>query len=306
MFKCPICESTGYTLKYEIKSNLEKIPEGLTRSKKINAKIIACSNCGLEANEKIIHDFDFSKLYKKDSIYSKSDTYKATEEYPTYSKDIIDLISSLHSSEHTILEIGAFTGNLLSKLKEITNNCEGVELDPNAVSIAKEKKLNIHCGEIYDHKFDGEKYNIILGIGLLEHIQKPVKFLKRLRESLEEDGFIILQYPNRKSLNALISKNTKHSWDMYSEPGHIFFYDRYNIEKLLDICDLKLHKFYTATILTRGKIPILPYRWGRLEIKIKIFIQKNKILLIVYKKLMQILDVFKIGDTSLVVIKVKK
>ena len=141
MYKCPICKSKDYTLKYDINSYLEKVPEGLIRSNKVNVKIIACSNCGLEANEKITTNFDFSKLYKKDLIYSKSKTYKASDEYPIYTRDILDLISSFCSDDFCLLEIGAFTGSLLSRLTELKIKCEGVELDQNAVAIAEKKKI---------------------------------------------------------------------------------------------------------------------------------------------------------------------
>lgn len=303
MFKCPVCGYTDYKLKYNINSRLEKVPAGLTRPQKVNVKIIACRNCGLESNSKVINNFDFYNLYKQQSIYSKSETYKVNDEYPTYTKDIIDLLRSLYIEGYTVLEIGSFTGNLLFKLRKTGIKCEGVELDPNAAAIAKKRKLDVlYCGEVYDSHFDGKKYNIIIGIGILEHIQEPVKFLKRLKDLLEENGVIILQYPNRESLNALISRNTKHSWDMYAEPGHVFFYNKRNVKELLDRCDLRLKTFFTATILSRGKIPILPLRIVTLEEKIRHITQRNNILFFVYKKLLQLLDIFKMGDTNLIIV----
>lgn len=307
MFKCPICGSREYKLKCNINSRLKKVPAGLTRPQKVNVKIIACTNCGLEANSKVINNFDFSNLYKQQSIYSKSETYKINDEYPTYTKDIIDLLRSFYKEGYIVLEIGSFTGNLLFKLRKMGIKCEGVELDPNAAAIAKKRKTDVYCGEVYDSHFDGKKYNIIIGIGILEHIQEPVKFLKRLKDLLEENGVIILQYPNRESLNALISRETKHSWDMYTEPGHVFFYNKKNVKELLDRCGLKLKKFYTATILSRGKTPIMPVRINFLEEKIRHITQRNNnIVFFIYKKLLQLLDVFKMGDTGLIIVERKK
>ena len=306
MFKCPICGLRDYKLKYNINSRLEKVPAGLTRPQKVNMKIIACTNCGLEANSKVINNFDFSNLYKQQSIYSKSETYKINDEYPIYTKDIINLLRSFCKEGYTVLEIGSFTGNLLFKLRKTGIKCEGVELDPNAAAIARKRKIDVYCGEVKDSHFDGKKYNIIIGMGILEHIQEPVKFLKRLKDLLEENGVMILQYPNRESVNAFISRKTKHSWDMYTEPGHIFFYDKKNINKLLDKCGLKLKKFYTATILSRGKIPTMPVRINFLEEKIRHITQRNNIFFFIYKKLLQLLDVFKMGDTSLIIAERKK
>ena len=301
-FICPVCDSTKYSLHLNIQSNLKNIPLGLTRGLNVELSILSCSKCKLQFTSKYLEGYNYKSLYQNDSIYTNTKTYNAQiSNYPKYSIDIIKLLSK-YSGRKSVLEIGPFTGGLIKALNEIGFEAEGVELDPKATEVANNYGLKVKNSEIYDTYYDDKKYDIIVGIGVLEHIPDPVKWINRINCMLVSNGLLVLQFPNNRSLNALVSKWGKDSWDMYSEPGHIFFFSRSNIKKILRNNGFLVLSTLTATILTRGKIAVLPFRSTSIESAVR-KINSNKYVFKLYAVLNRVLDIFKLGDTSIVVAK---
>lgn len=296
---CPICDSTTFSRKYSISSYMNNIPDGLTRKKKEVVQINSCDKCGLELNEILLNSKENKSIYEEDSIYSNSDSYKPGNTYPKYTHDIVKIIKKFSNKNDTILEIGSFTGNLLFELKKQGIKAKGVELDPKAADVAKKRGLDIHTGDISTLE-KNNKYDLILGIAIFEHIEEPLDFLADIKNHLSEKGILILQFPNKDSLNQKISKYSKHSWDMYTEPGHLFFYGKKDTKRIFKKEGYKILDLKTSTILTRGKIPILPGRNKNIESKIQTLCQ-NKIFNFLYQKSLSLLDFFKQGDTLIVI-----
>jgi len=281
---------------------LKTIPIGLTRPEVVRTSVFKCDTCGLEATDLFQDPLDVQEIYKSESIYSTSPTYQAGSTYPKYSKDILRLIMEQCTPKSKILEIGCFTGNLLFELVNAGLNAEGVELDPKAAETARQRKLKVETGDIFIPVYRNNSYDMIIGIGILEHIPNPARFFQHISNLLVPGGVGILQYPNRDSLNAHLSRYSKHGWDMYTEPGHLFFFSKENIISLLIKNRLTAEAFYSATILSRGKIPFIPWRSPKIEFLLR-KLNQNKIFFFVYKCMLMSLDLFKLGDTIIVVFK---
>ena len=94
-----------------------------------------------------------------------------------------------------VLEVGCGTGFLLSRLKALGATVLGIE--PGG-----QGKGGTEYGvEIVDDFFpcartQGEKYDLILAYGVLEHIEDPHAFLLELRGALATDGSLILAVPD--------------------------------------------------------------------------------------------------------------
>ena len=178
----------------------------------------------------------------------------------------------------------------------------GIDLDPEAVKIAKRRGLKVENLSIEDISLDNKRFDLIIAIALLEHLTEPLAFLQRVGSLLKETGKVILQYPNRDSLNARVSRLSKHSWDMYGEPGHVFFYSLENLKNMAQRVGLRLRETNTATILVRGKIPLLPVRMVALEERVIASCRRSSAFRKVYAGVIKLFDWLQLGDTRIVVL----
>ena len=74
---------------------------------------------------------------------------------------------------------------------------------------------------------------------------------------------------------------------------------------LIEDNDFLLKKYFTSTILIRGKIPFLPGRNNKVEKFIKKLNKKYKLFNLFYLLLIKFLDYFYLGDTVVYVLKKK-
>lgn len=98
----------------------------------------------------------------------------------------------------SVLEIGCHTGYLLEVLKEEGIAAEGIDIDPQAVSIAKTRGIPVEHGDIEDPSFlqKLKKFEVVLLMDVLEHLRDPEKTLKSLSRILEGGGRALVTVPN--------------------------------------------------------------------------------------------------------------
>jgi hypothetical protein len=169
------------------------------------------------------------------------------------------------------------------------------------VEKARDLGYKAFCGDVRDREFDLKEYDAIVAIGVLEHIEQPSDFLWRLNSLLSQRGLLLLQLPNPQSLNAWVSQLSRHGWDMYCEPGHIFHYKKSNLFQLLYANGFKVVDYTTSTIRIRGKIPFLPMRVATFESQVAGLIHASNLFLQIYTLILSSLDMLKLGDTHVVV-----
>jgi len=97
-----------------------------------------------------------------------------------------------------ILDVGCGSGLLITlPLGQLGYNILGIDTDKISIDFAntnnifeKVKFENIPIENII------KKYDIILACEILEHLERPIEFLRNLKSRLKDDGIIILTTPN--------------------------------------------------------------------------------------------------------------
>ncbi len=286
---CSYCNSNRLDfLSYE--STLKTIPAGLTRGNTEIFKGLRCRNCSTFF-KKNTEDLSYEEDYSKSKTYNSEHVLKEKlDEYP-YSLEILNFLDLKPNSK--ILEIGAGSGWLSRYL--ISNGHEDVlaiEKDEHYLSLIKESGVKA-SSEIPDSKFD-----VIIFVGLYEHLEDPIKFVHSLFSNhLEDMGQVFFQFPNPKSITALINPS---GWDMLFEPGHIDMPSAKGLEKAFQ--NMKI-EYRSSTITTRGRIPWLPMRIDSIEKKWLKATSNFKLLGRINKLLFQAQDIFNLGETLNVVLK---
>lgn len=138
----------------------------------------------------------------------------------------VKLINSFNSSDKTILDIGAGTGDFLLRAKRDKWKVSGVE--PN--SIAKENALNkglllkTSMSELTETKFE-----VITLWHVLEHLPNLKEQIKTISSLLNDNGTLIIAVPNFKSYDAIKYKSF---WAAFDVPRHLWHFSKESLPLL--------------------------------------------------------------------------
>lgn len=201
---CPICNSNEYQQVFK------KLIKGITSdSNFIDGEVSnhICTNCGHVFNESGARNNTVS-FYT--DLYSLMD-FSPEAEFKFYSKlgsisysdwRLKTLVenSSLEMSGK-ILDIGCGKGNFLLRFSEKFPDWKlyGVEASENALKFAKERlpKAQFYEG-LFTYDPFGEKFNLIVSLGVMEHLEDPNSFLQTAKSCLKENGIFLFDVPNFK------------------------------------------------------------------------------------------------------------
>jgi SAM-dependent methyltransferase len=114
-----------------------------------------------------------------------------------------------------ILDYGAYDGILLDKLSEsnFIFDSTSIELNLDVVNENKNKKnVNnqlIHINKHTNLPFENQTFDVVLLIGVIEHIHNQKKILDELNRILKNDGKIIIAVPGKHIFSFLDFGNWK-------------------------------------------------------------------------------------------------
>jgi SAM-dependent methyltransferase len=120
-----------------------------------------------------------------------------------------------------MLEIGCSSGGYMEQVRLQGWRVEGIEFSDQAASIARSKGFNVQTGSLEQVQVPDEQYDVITAWMVLEHLHEPVLGLKRLREWIKPEGYLVASVPVSKSLAKLFFKDS--CYDLHL-PNHLFHY----------------------------------------------------------------------------------
>lgn len=139
-----------------------------------------------------------------------------------------------------ILDYGCGTGDFLVYAKAKKLKVFGVEPNPKALKIAREK---LSDESITDKPIDelNQKFDVITLWHVLEHIPNLFEFLEQLKSKLNPGGKIYIAVPNHLSFDAKFYKNY---WAAYDVPRHLWHFSPDSMQKLFNSFGMKIEKQY--------------------------------------------------------------
>lgn len=175
-----------------------------------------------------------------------------------------------------ILEIGSGAGAFISHLK--------TELDQNNVN------YNIEAGDIEPHQINDQnlgfkcnfldaqaefvldkKYDIIISIELIEHIENPFHFIREISKNLTENGVVLLTSPNILSLRSRVRFLLTGCSDYFRRPYNEYWLNMGHvnpINPLQLIYTLRKNGFSVKKVRSNVAafeslllIPVIPFIW---------------------------------------------
>lgn len=161
-------------------------------------------------------------------------------------RDLLQLILKNYLSKKAeyALDVGCGTGNNFKTIKLFSRKVYGIDISESAIKYAKIKKYDkLILGNIASTKIDA-KFDLIVCLDILEHIEDDVRFIKELYSYLRKGGVIIFSVPAHNYL-----------WNM--NDVHSRHFRRYEKKELLS--KLKAVNFSRIELLYWNFFLILPY-----------------------------------------------
>jgi SAM-dependent methyltransferase len=128
-----------------------------------------------------------------------------------------------------VLDVGCAYGYILSELNKKNFKTYGMDISQYAVKIAKQlnKTSRIDVGDIHHLVPFRSKFDFILCLEVLEHLQTPEDAIKNMYSSLKKGGFLIITTPNPSSKSCF--------YFPYKDPTHISLKNSEEWVKLMKI-----------------------------------------------------------------------
>lgn len=134
------------------------------------------------------------------------------------------------SHKDSVLEIGCHTGYFSRVILDKGHDVLGIEKNPEAAGVAYGNNIPVICGDIEDPAIISSlnrKFDTVLFMDVLEHLNNPADVLKRTRSVLNKNGKIIITGPNiaywaaRKDL--MLGKKNRDDCGTFDKT-HLHFY----------------------------------------------------------------------------------
>lgn len=210
--------------------------------------------------EKIGRSFKKILDYKLDSVWIPTPAYMMRK------KIIIDYITKNNLFINNFLEIGFGSGDMIKSISKFFKTGQGIDSSLEAINVAKKNVLNPNISfkqsNFLEDKIEN-KYQMIIALEVLEHIENDKLALEKIYKMLEDKGQFIMSVPAHQSKWSVLDR-----W-----AGH---YRRYEKKELISLCEslgFKVIKFYNYGF------PLLNILWfirKRLIKDDKVKISKNK------------------------------
>jgi hypothetical protein len=147
------------------------------------------------------------------------------EDSPWKARQIIEMISRNRLAPRSVCEVGCGAGEILSQLKRsLPDDCRfwGYDISPQAHALAvprEDERLHFRLGDLTEES--SARFDLVLVIDVLEHLEDYCGFLRKLRPRGEHTIFLI-----PLDLSAYTVLRSYPILELRRQVGHIHYFTR--------------------------------------------------------------------------------
>jgi len=230
-------------------------------------EIIQCKRCGLLYKNQLLKEMDLKQIYKNYEI-----PYHWEFGSSFFNREVTSLASSVTPSGGRVLEVGCAYGKILGALQRMGFVVKGVEASSLACDyIKKEYDFPIYEGLIEEYLemvFDSQKFDTIIALNVIEHLQNPYTTMIQLDKILIPGGHVLIVVPDialallygwiRKKLYQTdpygIDSGTDKGPVAFNSPGHLYFFSRKTLRLLIERVGWRVVKHRHAPYVLSGPV----------------------------------------------------
>ncbi len=224
--RCPLCLASGS----EILAHELRRGNGLVRY------CAACDHGYLiqeqALNMKEYYGEFYRQEYSHNAEVARTNAQEIFNVYKNYQQDRLKYISPYLTKSSRLLEVGASSGQFLTHIKDKVKDVHAIELD-KACCLFLEKELGINADTEFleSSRFADQTYEIVCAFQVMEHVERPVKFIQTLKQATKKGGAIFIEVPN---LNDPLMK----VWDVpayqkfFYHSAHLHYFTEHSLSKV--------------------------------------------------------------------------
>jgi len=211
---CPLCGSAERELLYRCADNL---------------RVQVCSECSLQYLNPRLDEVAVQALYADQDYYScwqldREDA--ATSQLKARTAQLIlKLMAERQPGRGHLLEVGCAVGFFLQEALLDNWEVSGVDLSEYAIGLARERlgqQARLHQGLLTANTFGSERFEAVVLLDLIEHVEQPIDFLKMVRQMIVPGGYLYLLTPDADSLSRRLMRGkwAHYKWEHLFYLGH--------------------------------------------------------------------------------------
>lgn len=214
--------------------------------------VVQCRSCGLEQTWPQPRESELAALYEKfynrggggETVYTKiRERFLLSSLYRVWLRWDGDVSFHLRRGRGRLLDVGCNEGRGLAIFANNGYQAEGLEINPRAAALARERGFTIHTRPLAQLNTPVPYDVIVLG-NVLEHTSDPVSMLKEVRRLLAPKGEVWISCPNAaSSWRRLFGRR----WAQWHVPFHLSHFSRQTLENALGRAGLRLTEVLTFT-----------------------------------------------------------
>ena len=152
---------------------------------------------------------------------------------------------ALKAIQGNVLDVGCGQGLALAEL----DNAVGIDISLKSLKESKQKDLDVVLGNAEVLPFKGCSFSTVLCMQTIEHLSDFISALREFYRVLENDGILLLEFPNVSSL-------VDHAWD---RPDHLSFFSPDNLKKHVESIGFTVTRVWAGCRYVEN--PILERIW---------------------------------------------
>jgi SAM-dependent methyltransferase len=245
------------------------------RGKKLGYTIYKCKKCKFEFVFPLPTDIELEEFYNTgmnkgigERIKEAIEDLDNNKNHPhrDWFQKLIKKVEQVSGKKKLkILEIGSSMGSFVHLANKMGHDAIGTEVSEETANASKgiiQGQIIYPGNQPYDKLFPANSFDFIYMEHVLEHLTNPSEIINQLSNLLKSDGIISISIPNQKSWMA---KLYGIHWDWMSPPLHLHYFNKNNLEIILQKHNLKIinnwtGEYYFRSIYQFFTISIFLYR----------------------------------------------
>ncbi len=187
----------------------------------------------------------------------KHPEYNGIQEMAAYRlhSDVFELLKPYLKKEMHVIDFGCGQGAFSQRLVDEGMIVDACDINTDQIKAKVNKKITLDLNKELDLNSFSEKYDVLIALEILEHLQNPWKYLSDCLKLLKDDGIILLSTPNISNFVSRLRFFMRGSLIAFEKTdlvhGHITPLSFVQIENLCDQLGLEIVKKGNA-----GPVPI--------------------------------------------------